>query len=48
MKKNIIERLSKKYGKGEKLIKLLFKICEDNNQEDSFQYVIMELKGILK
>ena len=31
MEKLIVERLCKKYNRSEKYIKLLFKICEDNN-----------------
>lgn len=31
MEKLIVEKLCKKYNRSEKLIRLLLKICEDNN-----------------
>lgn len=31
MEKLIVEKLCKKYNRNEKLIRLLLKICEDNN-----------------
>jgi len=39
MEKNIVKFLAKKYNQKEQFVRLLFKICEDNNVENMYEIV---------
>lgn len=39
MEKLVVEEICKKYGKSEKFIALLFKICKDNNVKNTTQLI---------
>ena len=39
MEKDVVKILAKKYNQKEQFVRLLFKICEDNNVENMYEIV---------